>query len=414
MSKKCPPQIADFREVIEAKLKEAEGEAAQANEWPGVPSPQEGRMEGALYPPDEKGRRRKADKVCSGFLSMDEERRRLLTLLASKEAISIFACSRPFRFTRRFTYDGRPISMLDVENVPRVYFSGPVPQDEGPEPAQPYLTWRYDYEQRVGVGQGARHLDETHRLIHSMTTSQQIIVDMVWDAMKKDPKFKHLTNDKRNKPNHITFQPYLMGDEIGRHTDVRFKCTSAGKGSSWTRHKLNSMKEDSPVIVLTVGDDRLVQFRWQYYDPSTEKVTDGKLASVPESGEPCHTARHQHGSVFVGDPIDEQLKQRRVSLWPAYKKRKLNNGEALRIPAAKLTANFTHEVKASKDPLYFSIAIVLRCVKTTTLVDDRTNLAVLEKKTTAGSVKRRQAYVQQGKIDGAPNSEARQRQKARC
>ena len=74
MSKKCPPQIADFREVIEAKLKEAEGEAAQANEWPGVPSPQEGRMEGALYPPDEKGRPRTADKVCSGFLSMDEER----------------------------------------------------------------------------------------------------------------------------------------------------------------------------------------------------------------------------------------------------------------------------------------------------------------------------------------------------
>ena len=57
-------------------------------------------------------------------------------------------------------------------------------------------------------------------------------------------------------------------------------------------------------------------------------------------------------SVFIGDPVDELHKERRVPDWP-YKGRKLNNGKALRKPASRLKAHFTHEVKTSKDLPYF-------------------------------------------------------------
>ena len=63
-------------------------------------------------------------------------------------------------------------------------------------------------------------------------------------------------------------------------------------------HHTNIFKHSVHVLLRDAGDDRLVQFRWQYYDPTTEKVTDGKLASVPESGEPCHTQPATSMAVF--------------------------------------------------------------------------------------------------------------------
>ena len=243
-------------------------------------------MEEVFYPPDEQGRPRKADKFCSGFFAMEGKRRNLLAKLASEAAVANFCSTRPFRFTRRLTYDGRPIAELDVENVPRVYFSGLVEDEE--EPKEPWLTHRYDYDRRFGIGHGARHLDETHRLVYIMTVEHQTIMGIVWADMKKDENGEHLTKDESSKPNHVSFQIYLAGDRIELHGDVKYKWDAGTNKASRTQQDQNRMKESSQLLSSQL--DRLLEFRWKYFDPRSEKATVGNVGSVPETMEPSHKA----------------------------------------------------------------------------------------------------------------------------
>ena len=66
----------------------------------------------------------------------------------------------------------------------------------------------------------------------------------------------------------------------------------------------------------------------------------------------CHAFEQEHGSVFLLDPADEQLKSRRNRMGRRCK-----------------DALFLHGVKAGKGDGHFSVAFVFRCLETTAPVD---------------------------------------------
>lgn len=109
------------------------------------------------------------------------------------------------------------------------------------------------------------------------------------------------------------------------------------------------MKEGSPVAVLTVGGERVLNFHRKYEE-------DGKMLMEKEA---CMSLLQEEGSVFLLHPDDEKPKCRR-------------NRHGKRMKSAV----FSHGIICPRDMDYFSVAFIFRCVETTAIVNTTTDRVV--------------------------------------
>ena len=246
--------------------------------------------------------------------------------------------------------------------VPRFYFSKRAPEEARPDIPKNHKL-RYDYEARFPIGTGPIATDEENRIIHPWTDDLADISDDVWRAMQDDPKFKSLCNGP-NPINHVSVHFYRAGNEILPHEDRR-------------RNGNNSMRENSAVAVLTVGDPRRITFSQKYRENGKIVVED----------EPCYQFEQCHGTLFVLHPADETMKNRRN-----------------RYGQRREEATFVHRVDTEKDKDYVSIAFVFRSLVTTAEVDSWTDRVVPTEPATAKEAARRRERMELRKQDEKPRS----------
>ena len=251
--------------------------------------------------------------------------------------------------SRRYPYGTACVNLGGIKSkiVPRLYFSKPIARDD--DVGMPYNHQRrYDYDARFALGTGPMAMDEDNRIIHTWSTEMAEMADEIWKSMKSDDRYRRLCR-AGNQFNHVSVHAYRAGADIPEHEDRR-------------RNRRNSMKEGTPVAVVTVGSPRLLSFKRKY--TQNDKT-------IMES-EPCYQFEQAEGALFILDPEDEVPKQRR------------NHGGARRRDA-----NFVHSVKTVRSKDYFSVAFVFRCLETTAIVDSVNDRGVPDAPVTAKEASRR-------------------------
>lgn len=297
---------------------------------------------------------RPADSLRSGLVSLRES---LCVTVdrAISEAVRILG-GKPGDYhtveaSRRFPYGKGCVNLGGIMSkiVPRIYFSKPIPRRD--EHNLPYNhEQKFDYEARFPLGTGPIATDEDNRIIHTWSPQMELMADGVWNAMKADERYRRLCR-AGNKFNHVSVHAYRKGADIRRHKDR-------------LENGNNSMKEGTPVAVLTVGSPRELSFYREYEVDHKTVVEDT----------PCYTFEQAEGSLFVLDPSDEVPKCRRN-----------------RVGKRRQNAVFSHSVRSGRDKNYFSVAFIFRCLESVAVVDSTTDKVVARAPKTKTEFKRRQA-----------------------
>ena len=323
-----------------------------------------------LDPPVTLSTPRTADCVKLGLLDATPKRE-LLTQIAKMEAVRHLAGKPGDYHTkqayRRYPYGRSTASLGTLKNkvIPRLYFSKEVPIEN--RTFLPYnVTLRYDYESRFDFGTGPMAADEENRIIHGWTTEMQEMADILWSDMKKDNNYRSLCRHG-DKFNHVSIHLYRQGNEIKDHEDRR-------------RNRRNSMKERTPVAVLTIGDSRNLSFR-RTYQANGKKVVEERATSEFELEE---------STVFILHPDDEVPKCRRL-------------GHGKRVKDAW----FVHRVNTGKEKNFFSVAFIFRCLETTAIIDSTTDRVVPPIPMTAKEKTRQEERAAIREMDSKYDSEFR-------
>lgn len=291
---------------------------------------------------------RRADSLQSGFVSLGSHLQSTVDK-AVGEAVRVLG-GKPGQYhteeaARRYPYGHKRIDLGGVTSgiIPRIYFSKTLPRKE--DSTLPFnIQERYDYDARFPIGTGPMAVDEENRIIHAWSTEMESISESITRAMRGNPKYRRLCRPQY-RFNHVSVHAYRAGNFIKEHEDNRRE-----RRRRQRRNQVrNSMKEGSPVAVLTIGSRRLLSF-YRKYDNGKEDVTEAEAA---------YEFEQTHGSLFVLDSLDEEPKCRR-------------NMMGTRCDDAL----FLHSVKCPRDAGYFSVAFVFRCLDKTAPVDVNTDRVV--------------------------------------
>jgi hypothetical protein len=195
--------------------------------------------------------------------------------------------------------------VLDFEHVVRVYFSAVVDDPDLPT-LPPYLMWMYDYDKRLGIGTGSRALDAFHRLIFALNANHALIIDVAWTMLKNDPVLRDEAKDDDNKWNHLSFHLYLNGTEIKPHWDLLRSLSNKRISAQ------NSMKPDTCIGIITLGDTRPLHFHRTYLKEELNKKNEIVKLKYEEPG-PCEIFEQEHGSLTIQSVRkDESILFRRI------------------------------------------------------------------------------------------------------
>ena len=295
---------------------------------------------------------RTTDSLRSKFLHI-ENRDRLIQL-AKGEAIRIFGGKdgdyHLQQGCRRYPYCSNSCINLGGEGskaIPRIYYSKNIGEKQekkireeldfgeyevGTKERQDYI-FLHNYEYRIQLQMGT---DKENQVIHTMTPEMEEMIDIAWKAMLADDDLAHLCRDAKKRPNNCSVQLYTSGDDIKQHRDNE-------------EDSRNVMEENTPVIVVTVGDTRHLQFSHEYDMEKYKGKRDAKFKSAGrvQESQHSHIFAQKHGSTFVLHPLDEKKKVRKVA--SGFK----HSG-----------ALFQHGVESERGKNFCSIAFVFR-----TLVD---------------------------------------------
>ena len=306
---------------------------------------------------------RSADKPRSGFLDMSAVQQSIVCS-ARFHAWKLFAGKagdyHAVEAYRRYPYGNIANSVGTVEKkfVPRLYFSAPI---RAKEDLPIGVSQRFDYEARFNFGSGPMAADEENRVIHEWCPGMATMAGDIWSIMKEDPRYRQLCK-KGNQFNHVSIHFYRAGARVREHEDRR-------------RRGRNSMKKGTPVAVLTVGDDRILNLHRKY-------DSNGKTFMEED---PCISFIQEEGSVFLLHPEDETPKCRRN-----------------RYGQRKEGGVFSHGVVCPKDKDYFSVAFIFRCVETVALVNSTNDRVVPDPPSTNAERRRR---MERRKIREGDNKE---------
>lgn len=321
-----------------------------------------------------------ADIPRSGFLStagMERKHERLMTLCQS-HLVTLLATEPgsedAFFWTHCYPYCKVPLNNMERPAVPRFFYSR---RDEkllakmaksDNDKEIPFVEPRYDY----GAGRsGTTGFEEGNRVIRRMPVDLEEIADIVWDIMKKDDRYKDLTKKTSNKFNHATILTYMGHNKLTMHADQVW--STNGKFDE----KKNSQKKDTPVVVITVGAARRLAFHRRGVGKCGQKWC------VPEK-EIAMLAIQKHGDIFLLHHKDEFPTRRRDGWGIEFRR-----------------MQFLHRVMqppAKERDDYLSIAIVLRCVESTVLVDITTN-TVSSNKDVSQSISKREKILNKARSD---------------
>ena len=252
---------------------------------------------------------------------------------AKYEAVRIFG-GKPGNYwtaeaSRRYPYMKKgekgtcSLGRVDNRVIPQMYFSQPIVAPAGGLPMN--VTERYDYDARFPLGYGPMAIDKENRIIQTWNAVMQGMADTIWETMKNEKKYSRLCLPG-NEFNHCSIHFYRNNARVKAHEDRR----------------RNSMRENTAVVVLTIGDKRELWFHRKYDD------NHGQTMAEPN---PCYLYSQEEGCLFILDPSDEHHKMRRDQ---AGRRRK--------------TKKIVHTVSCGSEKNYISIALIFRCLETIALL----------------------------------------------